>query len=44
MIQFDLVQGEYVADLFSIKMSERPPMVEIEEYKNRFGDESEKKK
>ena len=36
MIQFDLVQGEYIADLFSIKMSERPPMIEIEEYKKRF--------
>ncbi len=36
MIQFNLAQNEYVADLYTLKMSERPPMVEIEEYKNRF--------
>ena len=36
MIQFDLIQGEYVADLFAIKMSERPPMIDIEAYRKRF--------
>ncbi len=44
MIQFDQVQGEYIPDIFSIKMSERPPMIEIEEYKNRFGKDAGQEK
>ncbi|MEW6078327.1 MAG: glucosyl-3-phosphoglycerate synthase [Thermodesulfobacteriota bacterium] len=36
MIRFDRRAGEYVADLFAVKMSERPPMMEIEAYRNRL--------
>jgi glucosyl-3-phosphoglycerate synthase len=36
MIQFNLVNDKYQADIFKIKGHERPPMVEIPEYREKF--------
>lgn len=36
MIQYNLVKNEYKPDLFSIRGVERPPMIEISEYCNKF--------
>ncbi len=36
MIQYNLVNDKYQADIFKIKGHERPPIVEIPEYRNKF--------
>ena len=36
MIQYNLSRDEYQADIFKIQGVERPPMIEIEEYKEKF--------
>ncbi len=36
MIQYNLVNDKYQADIFKIKGHERPPMVEIPEYRKKF--------
>jgi len=40
MIQYNLVKNEYEPDLFRMKGVERPPMLEVPAYRNRFGQES----
>jgi glucosyl-3-phosphoglycerate synthase len=36
MIQYNLVNNKYQADIFKIKGHERPPIVEIPEYREKF--------
>ena len=36
MIQYNLVRNEYEADIFKIEGHERPPMLEIPEYREKF--------
>lgn len=36
MIQYNLVRNEYKPDIFKIKGIERPPMIEIAEYRKKF--------
>lgn len=36
MIQYNLVRNEYKTDIFEIKGHERPPMMEIPEYREKF--------
>ena len=36
MIQYNLVRNEYKTDIFKIKGHERPPMLEIPEYRQKF--------
>ncbi|MEA3428222.1 MAG: glucosyl-3-phosphoglycerate synthase, partial [Thermodesulfobacteriota bacterium] len=36
MIQYNLVRNEYKPDIFKIKVIERPPIVEIPEYRKKF--------
>jgi len=36
MIQYNLVRNEYKSDIFKIKGHERPPMIEIPEYREKF--------
>jgi glucosyl-3-phosphoglycerate synthase len=36
MIQYNLVKSEYQADIFKIEGIERPPMIEIPEYRQKF--------
>ena len=36
MIQYNLVRNEYKTDIFKIKGHERPPMIEIPEYREKF--------
>ena len=36
MIQYNLVENEYQPDILRIKGLERPPMVEIPEYRKKF--------
>ena len=36
MIQFNLVKGEYKPDIYKIKGHERPPIIEIPEYRKKF--------
>lgn len=41
MIQYNLVRNEYKSDIFKIKGHERPPMIEIPEYREKFNIEQE---
>ena len=36
MIQFNLVKGEYKPDMYKIKGHERPPIIEMPEYRKKF--------
>ncbi|MEA3280029.1 MAG: glucosyl-3-phosphoglycerate synthase, partial [Thermodesulfobacteriota bacterium] len=36
MIQYNLVKNEYQSDIFRIEGVERPPIVEIAEYRKKF--------
>ena len=36
MIQYNLVRNEYKSDIFKIEGHERPPMIEIPEYREKF--------
>ena len=36
MIQYNLVRNEYQPDIFTIKGVERPPIIEIDEYRKKF--------
>jgi len=36
MIQYNLVRNEYKSDIFKIEGHERPPMIEIPEYRDKF--------
>jgi glucosyl-3-phosphoglycerate synthase len=36
MIQYKLVKGEFTPDVLSIAGVERPPMIEIAEYRDKF--------
>lgn len=36
MIQYNLVKNEYESDIFSVEGHERPPMLDIQEYRKRF--------
>jgi glucosyl-3-phosphoglycerate synthase len=36
MIQFNLVKGEYKPDIYKIEDLERPPIIEIPEYCEKF--------
>lgn len=45
MIQYKIVNNEYRPDIFDIKRLERPPIIEIPEYRKKFNiDQSMKKK
>lgn len=37
MIQFKLVEESYNADIYSFGINDRPPIIEIEEYRKKFG-------
>jgi len=37
MIQYNLIRNEYKPDLYKIKGIERPPMVDMPEYREKFG-------
>lgn len=37
MIQYNLVQNDYEPDTFRVETHERPPIVEIQAYRDRFG-------
>ena len=41
MIQYNLVNNKYQPDLFKIKDHERPPIIEIPEYREKFKIEQE---
>jgi glucosyl-3-phosphoglycerate synthase len=36
MIQYNLVKNEYKADILKMEGIERPPMIELPEYREKF--------